>query len=170
MSRARIFATLFGLALGLLFYLAYRTDQTLSNRLVGALCDTSTYDQLKHALRAWLPIPVGLRGCLPSALWCFLVVSLAGGWRVRLQSGQGLSITWLPPLFNAGWEMIQWLGWTDGHPDWKDGVAGYAGWLLSLLMFSRTPLHAAEISALGNWRVFVVVAGFASMALADASK
>lgn len=170
MSRARIAAALLGLGFGLLFYLAYRTDQTLSNRFVRALCGSSVHDQLKHELRAWLPMSVSLRGCLPSALWCFIVTSLAGGWRVRLPSGRAVSITWLSPLFNVVWEIIQWAGWTDGRADWQDCVAGYAGWILSCGLFFRTPAPADEISALWNWRVGVVASGFACMALADVWK
>jgi hypothetical protein len=170
MSRSRLASALLGLGFGLLFYLAYRTDQTVSNRLMRHLCGPSCYEQLRDALRTWFPLSAVLRGCLPSALWCFIVTSLVGGWRVRLRSGRILSLTWLPPLFNAGWEIIQWLGWTDGRADWRDCVAGYAGWFLATALFFRTPAPKDEIAALWNWRVGVAAAGFACMALADVWK
>lgn len=169
MSRARVASAGAGLALGLLFYVAHRTDHTLSNRLLAGLCGPAAYAQLKQAVRDWLPVPSFLLGCLPSGLWCFVVTSLCGGWKLRL-GARTFPIAWLAPLFNAGWEIVQGLGWTDGHGDWLDAAAGLGGWLLSKLAFARAARSAEMISIRWNWRVAVVASGFACMGLADVWK
>jgi hypothetical protein len=169
MSRPRLVFTFAGLALALHFYLAHRTDQTLSNHLVAWLYGPTTYHQLKQALREWLPVPSFLIGCLPSALWCFVVASLSGGWKVRLRS-RAFSIAWLAPLFNAGWEIVQWLGWTDGHGDWQDAVAGVGGWLLAEMVFLPETPPAEVIPWRWNWRFAMVATSFAGIGLADVWK
>jgi hypothetical protein len=169
MNRARLATASAGLALGLLFYLAHRTDQTLGNQLVAWLSGPAAYLRLSHALREWLPLPSFLIGCLPSALWCFVVTSLSGGWRLLLKS-RAFPLAWLAPLFNAGWEIVQRLGLTDGHGDWRDAVAGVGGWLLAEITFAGTPPPAEAIPLQWNWRMAAVATGFASMGLADVWK
>jgi len=169
MNFARLASAFAGLALGLHFYLAHRTDQTLSNQIVGWLCGPAAYLQLKHALREWLPAPSFLIGCLPSALWCFVVTSLSGRWKVRLRS-YACPIAWLAPLFNAGWEIVQWLGWTDGHGDWQDAAAGVGGWLLAEMVFLPESQPAQAIPFRWNWRFAVVATSVAGIGLADVWK
>jgi hypothetical protein len=169
MSRARLASAAAGLALGLLFYVAHRTDQTLSNRIVAWICGPAAYLQLKQALRDWLPVPSFLVGCLPSALWCFVVTSLCGAWKIRLRA-RVVPIAWLAPLGNAGWEIVQGLGWTDGHGDWLDAAAGVGGGLLAKIIFTRAAQPAETISIRWNWRLAVVTTSFACMGLADVWK
>lgn len=169
MSRSRLIGASAGLALGLLFYLAYRSDSTLSNRLLGWLCGPGNYLRLKQEVRAWLPVPLALRGCLPSALWCFIVTSLVGEWRIHLWRAHDVPLARLAVLFNAGWEAIQWIGWTDGRGDWRDVVAGVAGWTAAHLI-PFEPQHAAVLSSRWGWRWGVVVSSFACMGLADVWK
>jgi hypothetical protein len=170
MSLPRLVCALLGLGLGLLFYLAYRSDHTVSNRVVSYLCGPSGYLELKQELRLWLPVPVFLRGCLPSALWCLIVTSLLGGWKIRIGNSHALPLAGLCPLINATWEIVQWIGWTDGRADWRDAVAGLVGWLIAHALFFRSARPSEEISALWNWRVGVVMTGFACMGLADVWK
>src|SRR5205085_2229209 len=113
MNLRRLICALLGLAFGLIFYLAWRSDHTLSNRLVNFLGGHTVYLELKQEFRHWLPLPIFLRGCLPSALWCFIATSLVGGWKIHLGGGRVLELAWLAPFFNAGWEGVQWIGWTD---------------------------------------------------------
>jgi hypothetical protein len=170
MSRRRLACTFLGLALGVFFYLAYRSDYTVSNRWVSYLCGPSTYRVLKHELAHWLPIPAVLRGCMPSALWCFIATSLFGGWTIRISVDRAPPLAPVPPLLNAGWELVQWLGWTDGRADWRDVVAGFVGWGIARLLFLRPARPLKEISALWNWRLGVVVAGLGCIGLADVWK
>ncbi len=170
MSIPRVCCVVLGLGLGLLFYLAFRSEHTLSNRLVISVCGAPTYFALKHELRHWLPVPTFLRGCLPSGLWCLIATCLLGGWKIRLGRTHVLQLAWLCPLFNTCWESIQWIGWTDGHADWLDVLAGFVGWSVARLLFLRSARPADEIPALWNWRVGVVVTGFACIGLADVWK
>src|SRR5687768_12994119 len=101
-----------GLGVALVFYLAHRSDYTVNNRLVSGLLGQPYYLQLKQELRLWCSLPMWLRGCLPSALWCFIVTSVCGGWRVGLGRGRMMRLVWLCPGVNALWEGVQWIGWT----------------------------------------------------------
>ncbi|MES2692690.1 MAG: hypothetical protein V4773_04400 [Verrucomicrobiota bacterium] len=166
MSSARLLCALTGLGLGFLFYLAHRSDHTLSNRLASSLCGTS-YFPLKQELKQWLPMAPALRGCLPSALWCFIGTSLFGGWKIRLGMRRVLPLAWLCPCLNALWEVIQWIRWTDGRADPLDVVAGLVGWLGAHLILFRAEQPTEEIATLWNWRVGVVLTGCACMGLAD---
>jgi hypothetical protein len=94
------------------------------------------------------------------------VTSLIGGWRIRVRDRWTLPLGWLPPLFNAVWEIVQGLGWTGGRMDFWDGVVGVAGWLLAEVMFFRSKQPGVEISRWLNWRVAVVITGFACMGCA----
>ena len=166
MTTRRLVCAFLGLSFGLLFYLAFRSDQTVSNRLVRILCGPSNYFQLKNGLRHGLPVPRVLRGCLPSALWCLIATSLIGAWRLRLSESIVLRLGWWPPVFNAGWEMVQWAGWTHGRADWQDVIAGFVGWMVGVVLVSRPATAPEEIPSLGNWRVGVVIAGFTCMGFA----
>ena len=166
----RLFSACLGLALGLGFYLAYRSDYTLSNRLVRHLCGSANFVHFQQELRHWLPVPLLLRGSLPSALWCFVVTSLVGGWKVSVDGRIIVQLVWLAPLFNACWEFIQWIGWTDGHADLMDVVAGLVGWFVARHIFIRSTKPVEEIPDFKDWRVAVVVAGIACMGFADVWK
>lgn len=168
MNPLRLLCALLGLALGLVFYLGYRSDHTVSNRLLQHTCAPARYLRLKETARRWLPVPAILRGCLPSALWCFIATSLTGGWRLRI-SRRLFSLSLLSPLFNAAWEVVQWLGWTNGRADWLDALAGVAGWLLACLVFAHGE-EPAEIPAPWDWRVALAAAGFACMGFAHVWK
>ena len=169
MSRARLLCALAGLAFGFAFYFAYRSDSTLSNRLVRWLCTPADYAHAKQQVRAWLPVPVALRGCLPSALWCFIVATLLGEWRIPLWRVRTLPLAWIGVFFNAGWEAIQWAGWTDGRRDWRDVAAGLAGWAVAnLIPFEHE--HDTVVALRWSWRWGIVAFGFACMGLADVSK
>ncbi len=168
MTARRLICALLGLGFGVCFYLAYRSDHTLSNRLVGQLVGSAAYLKLKHSLGHWLPVPTWLRDCLPSALWCFIATSLIGGWHIRPVRASGpLRLAWLPPFFNAGWELVQRAGWTDGRADWLDVAAGFTGWIAAELLLLRPATQGEGIPGLLNWRVAVVIAGFACMGFAD---
>lgn len=169
MNRARVICAFAGLALGLLFYLAHRSDHTLSNRVVSSLCGHATYSQVKYEVKRWLPVPLLVRGCLPSALWCFIASSLLGGWKVRMGSRRVVALASVCPLANASWELVQWSGWTDGRGDWCDVAAGFAGWGVSQLVFLGAS-RPVELVALWGWRLGVVISGFACMGLADVWK
>jgi hypothetical protein len=170
MNLPRLLCATMGLGAGLLLYLGYRSDHTLSNRLVSYLCGPKAYLFLQQELRHWLPLPVVLRGCLPSALWCLIGTSLFGGWKIRLSSGQLLSLAWLFPFGNAAWEIIQWVGCTDGRSDWRDVVAGFIGGMIAHAAFIRSAPSTTEFSARWNWRAGAVLAGFVSMGFADVWK
>lgn len=146
--------------------MAHRTDQTLSNRIVAWLSGPTAYLQLRQVLRDWLPVPSFLVGCLPSALWCFVVTSICGGWKIRL-GACAAPTAWLAPLSNAGWEIVQALGGTDGCGDWLDALAGLGGWLAADMAFARSGRPAEEIRARWDWRVAVVVLSWACGGLAD---
>jgi hypothetical protein len=167
MNRRRLACAFLGLALGGFFYFAYRSDHTLSNRLVGYLFEPSTYRVLKQEVAHWLPVPSVLRGCMPSVLWCFIATSLFGGWTIRFSADRTIALMPVPPLLNAGWEFIQWVGWTDGRADWRDVVAGLVGWVIACILFLRPTKPTEEISVLWNWRLGVVAAGLGCMGLAD---
>lgn len=168
MSAARLLAALAGLGCGLLFYVAYRCDQTLSNRLVASLCG-ERYVQIKDALRHWLALPPVLRGCVPSALWCFVGGCLCGGWRVRLGQKCEIGLVWLFPALNATWEGVQALGWTDGRADATDVLAGAVGGVLSLILFRAPPPreHTAVPVVSWSWRLGVLLVCVSTMGLAD---
>lgn len=171
MNRRRLLCALLALGLGLIFYLAYRSDYTLGNRLVRYLCGPAAYLRLKLALSQWLPVlPRELRGCLPSALWCIVGTSLLGGWKIRLGVRHVVPLALLPPALNAGWEFVQWAGWTDGHADWLDVCAGLAGWMVVQAVFFRPARPAEEIPLQWSWRTGVMLAGFACMGFADVWK
>lgn len=169
MNRRRLLCAFGGLGLGFLFYLAHRSDYTVSNRLLGVVCGPSTYLKIKHELKHWLPIPFAIRGCLPSALWCFVVTSLLGGWSLRGWRNRTLSLGWLCPFFNAGWEGVQAFGWTDGYADWLDAMAGFGGAMIARGLSIGSP-EPVVIPSLWSWRLGIVVSSFASMALADVWK
>jgi hypothetical protein len=166
MTRRRIVGVFAGLGIGLLFYLAHRSDRTVSNQVLNWLCGPGNYAQLKQEAKHWIPVPLALRGCLPSALWCFIVTTLVRGWNLRLGSGRALRLAWWGPFLNAGLEAAQWMGWTDGHADKMDVIAGFAGGTLAQCMFpiSSKPL---EIPCGWNWRLGLVAAGFACIGFAD---
>jgi hypothetical protein len=170
MSIRRVACAFLGLGLGLWFYLAHRSDQTLSNRLVNYLCGPSIYFPLKQELRRWLPLPAVVRGCLPSALWCFIATSLVGGWKIRIGGDRLLELAWLAPFVNAGWELVQKFGWTDGRADWRDAVAGFVGWGMAQLVFFRPARPTEEIFSLWSWPVGVVMLAFGCMGFADVWK
>jgi hypothetical protein len=168
MTRARWSCIFVGLLLGLLFYLAYRSDYTLSNRLLRWLCGTGNYLHLKQEARRWLLVPACLRGALPSALWCFVVTNLLGGWKIQTPRGER-PLAWIVPLMNAGWEAVQALHWTDGCADWLDVLAGFAGcWAAELLFCRASPHHVAGPFTV--WRITLVAAGVVSMGMADVWK
>lgn len=169
MSRARLMAALLGLAFGFVFYLAHRSDHTLSNRLVRSVCAPLRYGELQRQLHAALPVTPALRGCLPSALWCFIVASLLGGWQIRVGWKRRFPLAGAGVLVNAAWEVIQWLNWTDGRGDWRDVVAGLAGWALAHLALAAGD-DTPELSTPSGWRWGVVVSGLACMGLADVWK
>lgn len=168
MNVVRVLCVMLGLAVGLVFYLGHRSDQTVSNRLLQHTCTPERYLQLKQQARRWLPVPALLRGCLPSALWCFIATSLMSAWRIRISS-RLISFTFLCPLFNATWEIVQWLGWTNGRGDWQDAVAGVVGWLLASAVFHRSE-ESVEIALPWDWRMAVAAAGFACMGFAHVWK
>lgn len=169
MSMPRTFCALSGLGIGLVFYLAHRSDHTVSNRLLNYFFGPSTYLHLKQAASHWLPMPGALRGCLPSALWCFIVTSMCGGCNFRLARSRILTLACISPLINAGWEAIQWFGFTDGHADWFDVFAGVGGWMIAHVISIRSA-KPVEISALWSWRFGIVLSGFACMGFADVWK
>jgi hypothetical protein len=169
MTPRRIVGVLAGLGIGLLFYLAHRSDRTVSNQVLSWLCGPGTYSQLKQEAKHWLPVPLALCGCLPSAMWCFIVTSLVRGWNLRIGSNCVLQLSRLGPLLNAALEAAQWIGLTDGHADELDVIAGFAGGLLAHWMFpnSRKPL---DVPCSWNWRLGLVAAGFACVGFADVWK
>ena len=166
MTARRIACAFIGLGVGLLFYLTHRSDHTLSNRVLRWLCGPNAYVGLKQIAQSCFLVPVECRGCLPSALWCFIAASLCGPWTLRLRTGPALRLGSLCPWFNAAWEMVQWLQWTDGHADRLDVVAGFAGWLVALGAFAGSA-QPKEISPRWNWQAGVVIMTFAAMGLAD---
>lgn len=170
MSIARLLSAFLGLGAGLLFYLAYRSDHTVGNRLVACACGPSAYSHLKHELRLYLPVPTIIRGCLPSAIWCFIVTSVIGGWKIRRGTRRSIPLAWLAPAINAIWELVQWAGWTDGRADWLDVVAGIAGGVIAQLLFFRSTKNGEEIPLAWSWRVSVMIASIACMGLADVWK
>lgn len=169
MNRARVFCAVLGLAAGLLFYLAHRSDRTLSNRLVSWACGPDVYAELKHDLRPCVPVPALLRGCLPSALWSFIATSLVSGWSIRASGNRLIALAPLCPLFNALWEVVQALGWSDGHADLQDVAAGCIGWLVAQLAFLSAG-KPVEIPLRWTWRLGVVLSGVACIGLADVWK
>lgn len=166
MSRRRVACALAGLAVGLIFYLGYRSDRTLSNRLLHAAVGQETFQECRRIARACLPMPAPLHGCLPSALWCLIGTSLIGGWKIELTRGRALALGGFCPCFNAAWEIVQWLGWTDGHADPLDVVAGIAGWAVAWVLF-RESRRAGSIPLTLNWRFGVMLAAVACMGFAD---
>jgi hypothetical protein len=170
MTVSRVGVAVLGLGAGLLFYLAYRSDQTLSNRCLRSLCGATAYANIKEFVRHWFLVPSTLRGCLPSALWSLIVASLFGGWKLRRERRSLLCIAWLCPWFNAGWEVVQAMGWTDGRGDWQDVVAGFAGWGAVQLVFIRSRPSVRLVSVRSPWRLVIVTAGFACMGFADVWK
>ena len=166
MSGRRIALALTGLGLGLVFYLGYRSDQTVSNRLLRWICSQSAYEHGQVIARHWLPVPSPLRGCLPSALWCLIASSLTGGWKLCVGRRWILPCASLSPWINAAWEIVQGLGWTDGCGDVLDGVAGIAGWALAAFML-REVARAVPLRFSWNWRMGVVALAFACMGFAD---
>lgn len=169
MNPRRLLCAFLGLAGGLLFYLAYRSEHTVSNQLLRTVFGPAQYVAFKQGVRAWLPIPAALRDSLPSALWCFIVASLLGGWKLPAGRGRSLSLAAIGPVFNAGWEIVQGCGWTNGRADWRDAVAGIAGWAVAELLFRHSD-EPVEIPLRWGWRTGVVVAGFACMGLAHVWK
>jgi hypothetical protein len=166
MSARRIAGAVTGLGVGLIFYLGYRSDHTVSNRLLRWLCGQSAYEQLQHVARDWLPIAWSIRGSLPSALWCFIATSLIGGWKIVVTARRTIALAWFCPLFNGGWEIIQYLRWTDGHADTLDVAAGFVGWTLAEAIFRGSDKSVA-MSRLANWRMGVVATVIACMGFAD---
>lgn len=169
MKISAVVGAMVGLGFGLIFYLTYRSDDTVSNRLLIGLLGSTNFFQLKHELRPWFPLPEWLRGCLPSALWCFIVTSVCGSWHVVLGCGHCLRLAWLGPLVNAIWEGVQWAGGTDGRGDGLDVLAGFvggglAGWL------AGPGGKSAEIPWRWDWRLGVTVTCLACMGLADVSR
>ena len=166
MTGRRIAGIFAGLGIGLLFYLAHRSDRTVSNQMLSWWCGPGSYSYLKQEVRHWLPVPMALRGCLPSGLWCFVVTSLVSGWSLRLGRDRTLPLAWSAPIFNAGVEVAQWLHWTDGHADGLDVIAGLVGGVLAQGMFPHAR-RTLDIPWRWNWRLGLVAAGFACMGLAD---
>lgn len=166
MSPARILGALAGLGCGALFYAVYRCDQTLSNRVLSAVCG-ERYAQLRDTLRHWLALPPVVRGCLPSALWCFVGSCLCGGWHVRVGSRRELGLVWLFPTINAAWEGVQALGWTDGRADVADALAGMVGGTLARVIFRARMAHDHVAFFPWSWRLGVLLAGISTMGLAD---
>ncbi len=170
MNRARVVCSVVGMGVGLLFYFAYRSEYTVSNRLVRACTGSSHYAELRLQVRQLLPVPAVVRGCLPSALWCLIVTSFFGGWNLRLAQGTIVRVAWLCPFLNAAWELVQGVGWTDGHADGLDVLAGFAGWGCAELLFARSQPYWVSLSFHYPWRLAVVAAGFLSMGFADVWK
>jgi hypothetical protein len=166
MSRRRVVLAVAGLGLGLLFYLGYRSDYTVSNRMLRWICGQPAYEHFQHAARYWLPVPGLLRGCLPSALWCLIGTSLLGGWKMDLRPGWTLPLAGMCPWFNTGWEMVQWLGWTDGRGDVLDVIAGIAGYGLAQGAI-RGSAKLVPISFSWNWRLGVIAMAIGCIGFAD---
>lgn len=168
MSAARLLAAIAGLILGLLFYVAFRCDQTLGNRLVAGLWG-ERYPVVKDALRHGLALPPVLLGCMPSGLWCFVGSCLCSGWRVRFGKAREMGLAWLFPSLNALWEAVQGLGWTDGRADAADVLAGLVGGALScaIFRFRHPEQRPAALVVFRGWRLGLLLVGVSTMGLAD---
>lgn len=165
MSRARIVGVAAGLLAGLLFYWAHRSSLTLSNRMLQWLCGPAWYAAVRAELHGWLPLPAAVRGSLPSALWCFIVGAGCGGWNLRLGRRGRVPLVWLAAGVNAGWELVQAAGWTNGRADPLDAVAGVLGCALARRCFGPAT-QSAELAPGFNWRTGVTLACLCSMGLA----
>ena len=168
MSRMRISAVAAGLSAGLLFYIAHRSDQTLCNRIARWILGPAWYGETQEVLRQLSPVPAVLHGCLPSALWCWVVAGACGAWSLRI-GARRVPLAWAAAGINAFWEVVQASGWSNGRADPLDVAAGFAGCAASRLLLGAGARNAEFPPGL-NWRTGVALACVACMGMAAVTR
>lgn len=167
MNPSRLVASMLTLGASVVFFLAYRSDQTCSNRILHALLGPERYDAGRDWLAMHLPLATAWKGSLPSALWVFSATLLLGGWKARLSTGLVYRMAFLPVLLNFFWELVQWSGFTDGRADRLDVLAGFFGWgAAEACRFQAAPC-LEPIDRLQDWRMAVLAAACGLPGFAD---
>jgi hypothetical protein len=116
------------LCVPLFIYLFYRTDRTVATHLAGQFLGVARFEELRHTVRAQLPLPHFTIFSLPELIWVFVFTRLSRNLYFNLGRFM-LACVWVPLLFSLGLEAAQGLDWAHGRFDWWDCLAVLLGWL-----------------------------------------
>ncbi len=116
------------LCIPLFIYLFYRTDRTVATHLAGQILGSAHFEELRHTVRAQLPLPHFTVFSLPELIWVFVFTRLSRNLYFNLGRFT-LACVWVPLLFSLGLEAAQGFGWAHGRFDWWDCAAVFLGWL-----------------------------------------
>ena len=129
-------AMLAALSISAFIYLFYRTNQTLLNQLFAVVFGNDNYLFLKSFFHSNLKLPSQIIYSLPGALWVW-VISIASRDVFIDFKGKKISFVVLPIIVALGFELFQYLHWTNGHFDWWDVIYSTAFWLLSFISLNK---------------------------------
>lgn len=106
--------------------------------------------QLRHSIQAVIPLSDMAIYTIPGALWVFGLSLL--GWRLRITFRQHkLHLFYLSPIIGLGFELIQFMEWSDGTFDPLDALWVSIGFGLAFFICHRVlPGHWREQP--GRWR------------------
>lgn len=167
MNPSRLVAAILTLGASVVFFLAFRSEQTCSNRILHAMLGPERYGAGRAWLATHLPLTTVWKGSLPSALWVFSATLLLGDWKARLLMGPVIRMAFVPVLLNGLWEFVQWSGFTDGRADPLDVLAGVFGWgAAEACRFQAAP-NLEPIDRLQDWRLAVLAAACGLPGFAD---
>lgn len=167
MNPSRLVAAMLTLGASVVFFLAFRSDQTCSNRILNTMLGPERYGAGRDWLATHLPLTTAWKGSLPSALWVFSATILLGEWKARLSIGPVFRMAFVPVFLNFFWEIVQWSGCTDGRADHLDVLAGIFGWgAAEACRFQAAP-SLDPIDRLQDWRVAVLAAACGLPGFAD---
>ncbi|WP_426327511.1 hypothetical protein [Pedobacter sp. R-06] len=109
----------FALMTSLFIYVFYRTDKTLVNQIIIQLISFKTYQSLKQAITANLPLNEYLIYSLPEGLWVFCITLTSKEFYFDLFKKR-INCVFIPLLFVVSLELFQLFHITNGRFDFFD--------------------------------------------------
>lgn len=109
----------FSLIISLFIYVFYRTDKTLVNQIIIQLISFKTYQSLKQAVTANLPLNEYLIYSLPEGLWVFCITLTSKEFYFDLFKKR-INCVFIPLLLVIALELFQLFHITNGHFDFFD--------------------------------------------------
>lgn len=132
--KVKNFIIALALLLSLFVYLFFRTEQTLVNYIFIKVFGGEPFYQS----RLWVTSHVMLSNfqmySLPEALWILSITLLSKRYKVRF-AAQEISLVYLPIILAFGFELFQWMHWSQGSADLNDIWGALVFWALGMAVF-----------------------------------
>ncbi len=107
----------------LFFYLFYRTEKTVVNKIFISIISIDKFVELRKAVTNILPLNKHIIYSLPEGLWVFCITFTSKPLFLKVGSSQ-IKLLFIPLIFSIGLEIFQLLHLTNGRFDiWDIGFS-----------------------------------------------